>query len=109
MVPYIATGHPERFAIPYAFGAIASLCASLFLMGPVSQCKSMFAKTRIIATICYLLSIVLTLVMAIELKSQVGTLFAIVFQLCALFWYSISFIPYARDAFCSCCKSVVSV
>ncbi len=65
MVPNIVTGHPERFALPYALGAICSIASTLFLMGPVSQCKSMFQKTRIVATIVYLGSIVMTLVMAL--------------------------------------------
>jgi len=109
MVPNIASGHPERFAIPYTIGAVCSLLSSLFLMGPVSQLKSMFARTRVIATVVYLLSIVLTLVMALQVKSTIGVLFSILLQLCALFWYSISYIPYARRAVCSCCKSMVPV
>jgi hypothetical protein len=90
-------------------GAICSIASTLFLMGPVSQCKSMFQKTRIIATIVYLGSIVMTLVMALVVKIVGLVLLAILIQMLALFWYSISFIPYARTAICSCCKSVVSV
>src|SRR5690349_18895306 len=68
MVPNIVTGHPERFALPYALGAICSLASTFFLMGPVKQCKSMFESKRIVATIVYLLSIVFTLVMALVVK-----------------------------------------
>ena len=38
--------------------------STLFLMGPVKQLKNMFAKTRAIATVVVLISIVLTIVAA---------------------------------------------
>lgn len=69
----------------------------------------MFAKKRIFATIAYLASIIFTLVMALVVKIVGLVLLAILLQLLALFWYSISFIPYARTAICSCCKGMVSV
>jgi len=109
MVPNIVTGHPERFALPYAIGAICALASTMFLMGPMSQCKSMFESKRIVATIVYLASIVFTLVMALVVKIVGLVLLAILIQMLALFWYSISFIPYARTAICSCCKGMVSV
>jgi len=109
MVPNIVTGNPERFAIPYAFGALCSLGATMFLMGPCSQLKSMFHKKRIIATIIYLLSIVLTLVMALAVGNPWLVLLAILIQMGALLWYSLSYIPYARECLCSCCKSAVSI
>lgn len=109
MVPNIVTGNPERFAIPYAFGAVCSLSSTMFLMGTCSQLKSMFAKKRIIATIIYILSIVFTLVMALSVGIVGLVILAIIIQTAALFWYSISYIPYARTVFCNCCKGVVSV
>jgi len=109
MVPGIINGHPERFALPYALGAICSLMSTMFLMGPWSQIKSMFEKKRVIATTVYLLSIVFTLVMALVVKMVGLVLLAIVIQMLALFWYSISYIPYARTAICNCCRGMVSV
>lgn len=43
---------------------------TMFLMGPLKQLKSMFAKTRVIATILLLICIVLTLVMAFVVRTQ---------------------------------------
>lgn len=40
MVPNIIRGKPERFALPYAFGAICSLASTMFLMGPVKQVRT---------------------------------------------------------------------
>lgn len=90
MTPGLVSGHPEQFAIPYALGAICSLCSTMFLMGPWKQIKSMFEKKRVIATTVYLLSIVFTLVMALVVGMVVLVLLAIVIQALALFWYSIS-------------------
>jgi len=109
MVPGLVSGHPERFAIPYAFGAICTLASTMFLMGPWKQVKSMFDKKRWMATTCYLLSIVLTLVMALAVGIVGLVLMAIILQLLCLFWYSISYIPYARTAICNCCKSTFSI
>lgn len=85
-------------------------------MGPFNQLKKMFASTRIIATIIVLVSIVLTLVCAIVvsiLSSQSQALLKpsslqqfhkpglvllmIIIQSLAMTWYSLSYIPYARD------------
>ncbi|VDN34954.1 unnamed protein product [Dibothriocephalus latus] len=74
----------KLFAIFYTFGNLCSLASSFFLMGPVQQCKRMFAETRIIAACLVLWG-----------KPVLCLLFS-VFQFLALTWYSISYIPLAR-------------
>ncbi|XP_069641836.1 vesicle transport protein SFT2B isoform X2 [Haliaeetus albicilla] len=78
------------FAVFYTLGNIASIGSTLFLMGPMKQLKRMFEPTRLIATIVMLWR-----------KEGLALLFCI-FQFFALAWYSISFIPFARDAVKKC-------
>ncbi|XP_039244387.1 vesicle transport protein SFT2B isoform X2 [Pipra filicauda] len=81
------------FAVFYTLGNIASIGSTLFLMGPMKQLKRMFEPTRLIATTVMLAGLAL--------------LFCIL-QFFAMAWYSISFIPYARDAVKKCVSVCLS-
>ncbi|XP_037080572.1 vesicle transport protein SFT2A-like [Pollicipes pollicipes] len=85
------------FCIFYTLGNIVALMSTCFLMGPMRQLKNMFAKTRMVATVVMLLSILLTIVAAILDWKALVLLFCII-EFLAMTWYSISYIPYARDA-----------
>jgi len=102
------TQSPANFAVPYCFAAVISLFATGFLMGPINQCKKMFDKTRILATIVYLVSILATLLVAFLSGNGGLVLICIIIQCLALFWYALSYIPYGRQALTSCCGAVVS-
>lgn len=86
------------FAVFYTLGNIISLASTCFLMGPFNQLKKMFASTRIIATILVFVSIGLTLFAALHLHNPGLALLFIIIQSLAMTWYSLSYIPYARDA-----------
>lgn len=106
----------NTFAIFYTLGNIISLLSTCFLMGPFKQLENMFHSKRIIATIIVIVSITLTLVAALvvsklELSSGSHLIFVlfqlhkamlalifIIIQSLAMTWYSLSYIPYARDA-----------
>uniref|UniRef100_A0A5K3EYY5 Vesicle transport protein n=1 Tax=Mesocestoides corti TaxID=53468 RepID=A0A5K3EYY5_MESCO len=47
------------FALLYSLGNVCALLSTFFLMGPVNQCKRMFAKSRIIAASFVLVSCLL--------------------------------------------------
>ncbi|XP_068273488.1 vesicle transport protein SFT2B isoform X2 [Nyctibius grandis] len=84
------------FAVFYTLGNIASIGSTIFLMGPMKQLKRMFEPTRLIATIVMLWR-----------KAGLALLFCIL-QFFALAWYSISFIPFARDAVKKCVSVCLS-
>ncbi|XP_064618177.1 vesicle transport protein SFT2B-like [Liolophura sinensis] len=90
------------FAVFYTLGNMLSLASTCFLMGPLKQVKKMFAQTRIIATILVLVCFVMTLVSAFALKNAALALVFCILQFLALTWYSISYIPFARDAVKKC-------
>ncbi|XP_074648607.1 vesicle transport protein SFT2B-like [Tubulanus polymorphus] len=96
------------FAIFYTLGNLVSIASTCFLMGPINQLKKMFAETRIIATIIVLVCIVLTLCSALWWKIAGLALLFCILQFLALTWYSISYIPFARDAVKKCFASCVN-
>ncbi|XP_055858020.1 vesicle transport protein SFT2B [Episyrphus balteatus] len=86
------------FAVFYTLGNIMSMASTCFLMGPVNQIKKMFDPTRLIATCIVLVTFVLTIIAACVLHKAGLTLILIIVQSLAMTWYSISYIPLARDA-----------
>ena len=77
-------------------------------MGPMKQLSAMFAKTRVIATIVMISALLLTLCSAFWWRKNVLALMFVVIQFCAMTWYCISFIPYARDAVCGCVDKIIA-
>ncbi|XP_053933672.1 vesicle transport protein SFT2B isoform X5 [Cuculus canorus] len=96
------------FAVFYTLGNIASIGSTCFLMGPMKQLKRMFEPTRLIATIVMLLCLVLTLCSALWWRKEGLALLFCILQFFALTWYSISFIPFARDAVKKCVSVCLS-
>lgn len=88
----------KLFAIFYSLGNIMSISSTCFLMGPWKQLKKMFNSTRVLSTITALTFLVLTLMSALVLKKTGLTFLCCVIQFLAMTWYSLSYIPYARDA-----------
>ncbi len=95
-------GNPIPFVMTATIGNIIALCGSCFLSGPKSQAKKMWHATRRVATIVYLGSLVLTLVVAFcPLPATLQKLLLLVLMICqylAIFWYCLSYIPFAREA-----------
>ncbi|ORZ40804.1 vesicle transport protein SFT2B [Catenaria anguillulae PL171] len=94
---YFATSRITGFAIFYTFGNIVSLLSTSFLTGFKSQMKGMFDEKRKLASIVYLASMAATLTVALVLGSAPLCLVFCFIQFLALFWYSLSYIPFGRD------------
>mmetsp|Transcript_9857 Transcript_9857/g.9587 ORF Transcript_9857/g.9587 Transcript_9857/m.9587 type:complete len:173 (-) Transcript_9857:105-623(-) len=80
----LIAGNPVPFATMYTMGNIISIMSTCFLHGPWTQAKKMFAPTRYISTAIYFTLMGVTMFLAftpVPLRA----------------WYSISFIPFARD------------
>ena len=86
------------FCLLYTVGNVLAMGSTLFLMGPVNQIKRMFHPDRWIATCLMLLFLILTLCSALWWGKKGLTLIFCLLQFLAMTWYSISYIPYARDA-----------
>lgn len=98
----------KLFAVFYTLGNVAALASTCFLMGPVKQLKKMFEPTRLIATVVMLLCLICTLCAVFWWhKKGLAFLFCIL-QFLAMTWYSISYIPFARDAIIKCFSSCLN-
>ncbi|XP_077145261.1 vesicle transport protein SFT2A [Ranitomeya variabilis] len=98
----------KLFAIFYTLGNIAALASTCFLMGPLKQLKKMFEPTRLIATIIMLLCLVCTLCAVFWWKKKGLALLFCILQFLAMTWYSLSFIPFARDVVKKCFASCMN-
>mmetsp|Transcript_3499 Transcript_3499/g.12612 ORF Transcript_3499/g.12612 Transcript_3499/m.12612 type:complete len:168 (-) Transcript_3499:186-689(-) len=95
-------GHFVTFGVTYSFGNILALGSTMFLVGPWKQTKNMFKEKRIVATSIYLVMLVITLVVAFKLQNGALVLICVFIQFLAMLWYSISYIPFARDVVKKC-------
>jgi len=108
IIIYFVSGNISGFAVLYSFAVIFGLGSTFFLMGPIKQIKKMFESTRIIASIVFLICVVMTLVSAIAIKIAGLVLLFVILQFLALIWYTLSYIPYARDAIKRCCRGLMN-
>ncbi|KAK9541716.1 hypothetical protein VZT92_001738 [Zoarces viviparus] len=98
----------KLFAVFYTIGNIAALSSTCFLMGPLKQLKRMFEPKRLIATIVMLLCLVLTLCAVFWWRKRGLAIIFCILQFLAMTWYSISYIPFARDAVMKCFTTCLS-
>ena len=97
----------NTFVILYVLGNIIVLSGTGFLLGPKKQCTKMWDPTRRYATAFYLIMLILVLSLALAKVNIWIVLFCLVVEICAAFWYSISFIPFGRKVFIGCMKRTV--
>jgi hypothetical protein len=98
---------PVKFATLYSFANVVSIAGTMFLAGPMKQLKNMFARTRIIATLVFLTMIGVTIFVAVKTQNVGLTILCLAVQFLAFVWYTLSYIPFARNAVLGCCKGVV--
>ncbi|KAJ9073770.1 Vesicle transport protein SFT2B [Entomophthora muscae] len=84
---FLSLAQIVSFSILYTFSNILALSSSLFLVGPMRQLKMMTAKTRLFAFIIYIITLILTLFMAIRYNAVLATIILMIIQFLALLWY----------------------
>ncbi|KAM1054847.1 hypothetical protein ACFX13_002185 [Malus domestica] len=92
----IVFAKPIKFAVLFTFGNLLAVGSTAFLFGPARQLRMMFDTVRVFATAIYLGCVVLALICALLIRSKILTIIAIICEICALIWYSLSYIPFAR-------------
>jgi antibiotic biosynthesis monooxygenase (ABM) superfamily enzyme len=93
------------FAVFYSIGQVLNIGASMFLSTPKGQWKAMTNKSRLVTSIVYILSIILTLVIALATQIKGLVIVFLIIQVCAYYWYTISFIPFGQKLAKGCLKS----
>ncbi|XP_034386603.1 SFT2 domain containing 2a [Cyclopterus lumpus] len=86
------------FIVFYTFGNLCTLFSTMFLMGPMKQVKRMCDKTRALATTLMITCLVLTLCAVFWWKNFGLALLFVILQVLSFAWYSLSYIPFVRDA-----------
>ncbi|XP_034202555.1 vesicle transport protein SFT2B isoform X2 [Prunus dulcis] len=92
----IVFAKPIKFAVLFTFGNLLAVGSTAFLFGPGQQMRMMFDSVRVYATAIYLGCVVIALICALLIHSKILTIIAIICEVCALIWYSLSYIPFAR-------------
>lgn len=96
MLPLIVL-KPHKFAVAYTIGNLLMMGSTVFLVGPRRQCQSMWTGHRAMASAAYFGSMVGTIYAAMGLRIYLLVLVFIAVQVCALAWYSLSYIPFGRQ------------
>lgn len=92
------------FGLMFTLANLFAIAGSFFLAGPLAQAKSAFSEDRWMATAVYLVTVALTLLAALWLKSGILVVIFSLVQFGALLWYFLSYIPGAN----TCLKSVIA-
>ncbi|KAL9237414.1 hypothetical protein vseg_011964 [Gypsophila vaccaria] len=88
---------PIKFALLFTFGNVLAVGSTAFVIGPVEQLRKMFDPVRVYASAVYLGCLFLALICAILIHNKMLTILAMICEICALIWYSLSYIPFARS------------
>ncbi|XP_034710372.1 vesicle transport protein SFT2B isoform X1 [Vitis riparia] len=96
LLSLIVFAKPIKFAVLFTFGNLLAVGSTAFLIGPVQQIRMMFDPVRIYATAIYIGFVVIALICALWIHNKILTIIAIICEICALIWYSLSYIPFAR-------------
>jgi len=94
------------FAILYVVGSIIALFATGFLLGPKTQCRKMWHPCRRYTTGFYLAMLIIVFSVAVAKQHVAIVLFLLLIQMCASFWYGISYIPFGRKMFCTAARQL---
>ena len=94
-----------QFVLLYSLGNVCLIMGSCFLWGPKRQCKNMMKPTRMAISIVLVLLIAATIVCAFIFSDKWWLILALgAAQLLAMFWYNMSYIPFARTLIKKCVK-----
>ncbi|XP_061356175.1 uncharacterized protein LOC133300610 [Gastrolobium bilobum] len=96
LLSMIVFAKPIKFAVLFTFGNLLAVGSTAFLLGPAQQLGMMFEPVRVFATAIYLGCVVVALICALLIHSKLLTIIAIIIEIGALIWYSLSYIPFAR-------------
>lgn len=96
LLSLIVFARPIKFALLFTFANLLAVGSTSFLLGPVQQLRMMFDPVRFYATAIYLGCVVIAFICALVIHSKILAIIAMLCEICALIWYSLSYIPFAR-------------
>jgi len=107
-IAFVITGFDVViYAVFYSISQIISIAGTCFLSTPKGHCKDMKKKHRIIPSIAYFVSIIVTIVIAVATKITGLVFLFLIIQVIAYYWYTISFIPFGQQILKKVCKCLM--
>ena len=98
---------PRKFVIMYSLGNLLSMSASMFLFTPKTMWKNMMNPTRKTVTIVFFSSLTVSVLTCLLVDTKMGkivTLISAAVQMGSYWWYTLSYIPFARAMIKKCCS-----
>lgn len=92
LLPVLAL-KPRKFATIWTLASLLFVISFGVLQGPVNYICHLISPGRIWFTVAYFGSIIVTLVASLGLHSTVLTVIAVVVQIIAALWYTVSYLP----------------
>lgn len=92
LLPIMAV-KPRKFATLWTLGSVFFILSFAVLQGPVSFFVHVTSSNRILFSLAYFGSIILTLVFSLGMHSAILTIPAVIVQILAALWYTISYFP----------------
>uniref|UniRef100_A0A6P8HRK6 Vesicle transport protein n=1 Tax=Actinia tenebrosa TaxID=6105 RepID=A0A6P8HRK6_ACTTE len=83
----------RKFVMLYTMGSLFTIGSFSLLWGPVNHVKHLCSLGRLPFTAAYFGSMLITLYMALFVKSTILTILFAVIQMVSLVWYFVSYIP----------------
>lgn len=96
---------PAPFCILYCLGFLFLIASTFFLLGPCRQIRHLMKPCRFICAAVFLITLILTLVMAIAVEEPTLTIVSLVIQFVAFGLYLISLCPCIQK----CCSGMCSL
>ena len=83
----------RKFALLFSLGSLFVISSFSFLWGFAEHMKHLFSRERFPFTSVYFTTLFLTIYFALGLRSTLLTIISSIFQVLALMWYIISYLP----------------
>ena len=101
---------PTRFTKFYTFGSLCILAASMFVVSPLEQLRSITSDgRRTVSAVLYVLSIMLALYAALRLDSAILAAVFAVLQVGTGLWYAASFVPGAQSCLHGAASTILPI
>lgn len=94
---FLFWSRPTTFALLFTIGNIVSVASTGFIVGFLRQLKWAFAMKRVAATVTFVLAMIGTIIAATVIRSVALAIVCIIIQLCALIWYTLTYIPFGQQ------------
>lgn len=88
---------PRKFALLWSLGSIFFLVSFGVLQGFKPYVTHLFSSTRIVFSIIFITSIIMTLISSLSLRSTLLSIVFAVVQLISAVWYTVSYFPMGQQ------------